>query len=287
MGLIVGTGSNAAILMDLNGISASKQNSIQLPQIMDSEHTRIVINTEWSIKGTIAPVREAGLITKWDEQLDHETDDPGFMPFEYMTGGRYLGEIVRLFLFDYFVQQGARKETLPPQLCKRGGLHTNYLSDVLATDMPTELLLTRVQLNLIPADTKQWTWNVERAEIARRTARIVQRRSSYLVAAAVLGALICAGDFITAGDEPTDVQRRMSQGGAQDLIVAYTGGVIAQFPGYLEDVTRAIKNLVQRLSHPQVKQTVELAEVLNGGIIGAGVMAGTVWNIPQHRRGSL
>ncbi|KAL9052973.1 MAG: hypothetical protein Q9162_005091 [Coniocarpon cinnabarinum] len=287
MGLIMGTGSNAAIIMDLDTLAKFKQESIELPAITDDEHTQIVINTEWSIKGSIGPIRDAGLVTKWDEQLDREGDDPGFMPFEYMTGGRYLGEIVRRILLDYFTQQGAPQASLPRQLCEKFGLHTNYLSDVLGTDISTQELLSRVREDLKPSNGTEWTWDEAKAEIARKAARAVQRRSSHLVAAAVLGSLICAGDFVCANDTSQRAQVKLKSGMEQELIVAYTGGVIAQFPHYLEDITRAITALATKLSHPDLKQTIELSEVRNGGVIGAGVMAGTVWNIPKHRRGSL
>ena len=289
LGLIVGTGNNAAILMEPSALHPSKQESIRLPAKLDKDHARIVLNTEWSLSGTIGPIKDAGLITKWDDQLDREGDDPGFMPFEYMTGGRYISEIVRIIAYDYFVNsQGARPESLPEQLRGRGGLHTDYLSDVLATDITTEELYLTVQEDLKPRhledSTSEWSWTTERAEIMRQITRAVRRRSAYLVAAAVIGGLICAGDFVTKDDNSETAQQTIRQLPEQELIVAFTGGVIGQFPHYLEDCQQAIDYVAKALSHPQAVQNIVLREVHYGGVIGAGVLAGTVINLPKQQR---
>ena len=285
MGLIVGTGTNAAILMDLSALHQSKQNSIKLPAKVDDSHAKIIVNTEWSLWGTIGPIRDAGLITKWDQELDSECDDPGFMPFEYMTGGRYLGEIVRLMTSDFFnTKQQENHTILPEELRKRNGLDTDYISDVLATDISGSELLTRVAQDLKTQDGSEWVWTLEKAEIMRTATRAIRRRSASMVAAAVVGALIGSGDFISLHDRSENAQHKIRDLPEQELIVAFTGGVISQFPHYLEECQLAVKKIAQSLCHPQMKQRVVLTEVLNGGVIGAGVLAGTVWNLPQQQR---
>ena len=284
LGLIVGTGTNAAVMMDLSCLHQSKQDSIKLPAKVDKAHHRVMINTEWSLWGTIGPVKDAGLVTKWDEQLDREGDDPGFMPFEYMTGGRYLGEMVRLVAYDYFVsQQKDNPEHLPQHLRVRAGLHTDYLSDVIATDMSSDELLSSLERDL-PASGDSFRWTSENAEMMRSIARAIQKRSARLVAAAVVGGLISSGDFVTPSLNHDVMQEHRAAGAQQDLIVAFTGGVISQFPHYNQDCQRAIDYIVAQVSHSDIQQRVILREVLNGGVIGAGILAGTVWNLPQKQR---
>lgn len=286
LGLIVGTGTNASLLMELSTLHQSKRDSIKLPAKIDKDHTRIVLNTEWSLWGTIGPVREAGLITKWDEQLDRESDDPGFMPFEYMCGGRYLGEIVRLIVNDFFcIHQNANEKSLPEELRKRYALPTDYLSEVFVADMPNEERFARVEQDLKTGG-GDWQWTTEKAEIMRKATRAVRRRSAGLVAAAVVGGLICAGDFVAQADDSKNAQHKIHNQPNQELIVAFTGGVISSFPHYLEECQEAVDKITQSLSHPQMQQQVLLREVLDGGVIGAGVLAGTVWNLPQQQRGT-
>ena len=85
MGLIVGTGTNSAIMMDLKDLHQAKRSSLVLPKRTAAADSSVIVNTEWTIKGAAAPLRELRLVTKWDEQLDRQCEAPGFQPFEYMT----------------------------------------------------------------------------------------------------------------------------------------------------------------------------------------------------------
>lgn len=54
-----------------------------------------IINTELSMfGGTFLP------LTRWDQALSDAHMRPNLQPFEYLTAGRYLGEIVRLVLVE-------------------------------------------------------------------------------------------------------------------------------------------------------------------------------------------
>ena len=107
MGLIVGTGSNATIPLKLSSLNAGKRLKAETVANGDvnSLEEKILVNTEWSINGTAGPLRELNLITRWDKSLDDAGILPGFQPFEYMTAGRYLGELGRLIILDYLTTQ--------------------------------------------------------------------------------------------------------------------------------------------------------------------------------------
>ncbi|CAI4210869.1 unnamed protein product [Parascedosporium putredinis] len=92
MGLIVGTGCNATVTLPLE-ILGDKVDTISLGPAAGpkNEQCRVAVNTEWTINGTAGPLREMGLITKWDEELDQAGETPGFQPLEYLTSGRYFG----------------------------------------------------------------------------------------------------------------------------------------------------------------------------------------------------
>lgn len=64
--------------------------------------------------------------------------------------------------------------------------------------------------------------------------------------------------------------------GPLELVVAYTGGIIQQYPHYKETCQRFIDRLVMRGGPQDSGKSVFLREASEGGIIGAGVLAGTV-----------
>ncbi|KAJ8112656.1 hypothetical protein OPT61_g5029 [Boeremia exigua] len=126
MGLIVGTGTNATIPMRPSTLHPEKQS--QLRNLSASE--TVVINTEWTIRGTDEPLEALQIKTKWDRTLDAHSDAPGFQPFEYMTSGRYLGEIVRLAFADIL----HTTDTVPllDALQEKNSLPTWFLAEILA-----------------------------------------------------------------------------------------------------------------------------------------------------------
>ncbi|TQS31373.1 hypothetical protein Golomagni_08347, partial [Golovinomyces magnicellulatus] len=121
MGLILGTGSNATVPLKLSRLHESKwPRSVSVLDGESAKDARIAVNTEWSIKGTAPPMRDLGIITKWDEILSTQNEIPGFQPLEYMTAGRYLGELGRIMLVDYMTNELKMPvETIPKKLLQR------------------------------------------------------------------------------------------------------------------------------------------------------------------------
>jgi len=90
MGVIFGTGCNAAYMEDLGSIP--KLAHLNLP-----DDTPMAINCEWGAfdnEGVVLPT------TPYDARIDAESPRPGQQMFEKMLAGFYLGEIFRLVMLD-------------------------------------------------------------------------------------------------------------------------------------------------------------------------------------------
>ena len=284
MGLIVGTGTNATIPMKLKDISPSKVSQISLPPSTDPEEAQVIVNTEWAINGSAAPLRELGLLSKWDLILDKASEAPGFQPFEYMTAGRYLGELVRLIVLDLLTSKlGIEQEKLPVGLRRRNDLTTTFLATSVARAGTIQYLVKELQTHLPSPEQSDWSWTDQTAEILRVVARTLQIRSAGLVAAATIGLLGCTGEVrLRPGvAENLDInglhseQATLDQG-VEELVVASTGGVMTHYPAYQETCQNFIEAILQHEGGRAAQQRVVLRQALDGGIIGAGVLAGTV-----------
>jgi hexokinase len=276
MGLIMGTGTNATVPMKLNSLYPAKRRDLPNPDAVDT----VVINTEWTIRGTDKPLNDLSIKTPYDLTLDAESDAPGFQPFEYMTSGRYLGELVRLVFVDV-VPQEAGVET-PPSLRNKNALPTRFLSEVVAR-MHEDDILRELESRYPSVDPATAFWTPARVEMLRSIANAVQTRSSALIAAACVGLLACVQDIQI--DEVMDGQRLKSgttcidQQGLEKLVIAYAGGTISQYPRWLETCQAHIDVLVESASPENASKRVVLQEALDGGIIGAGVLAGMAGEI--------
>ena len=62
--------------------------------------------------------------------------------------------------------------------------------------------------------------------------------------------------------------------GPEELVIAYTGGIIQHYPNFKEQCQRFIDRLVMRAGVQDGGKSVFLREARDGGIIGAGVLAG-------------
>jgi hexokinase len=294
MGLIVGTGCNATISLPIRKLHPSKR-PMKVKVSDDSkpeQDIKIAVNTEWTIKGAAGPLHELNFVTRWDTQLDMEGKAPGFQPFEYMTSGGYLGELGRIIILDYFTNHlDIPKSDLPLRLQQRLGLTTTFLGNLgphLAKKEPS--LVNQLEAELPLADTSAWHWTPENALVVLKIAKAIQVRAAGMVAAATIALLACADDLYLSPSSPasTSTSIPLTNGGAEtpafeELMVGYTGGCIVHFQDYLKDCQSFLDAIMQaEVGHRSGEAPrVVLKPCHDGGIIGAGILAGMVQNIPH------
>ncbi|CAI6281502.1 unnamed protein product [Periconia digitata] len=297
MGLIVGTGTNATVPMKLANLHPTKKNDLQNSDQVDT----VIVNTEWTINGTEQPLIDLGIQNHWDRELDRNSDRPGFQPFEYMTAGRYLGEIVRLAFIDLHASaEGETSPQLPAKLKKRNAVSTRFLSEVVATSTQDDdenddaftALTSRLEAEFPSQQREEGQagpcfWTRKRSTLLRHIAAAVQQRSSALIAAACIGLLDCVHDIHLHRSTPgpqnghADLNNADARGEEEkeELVIAYAGSTISQYPNWLADCQKWIDILVAEGSRENAGKRVVLREASDGGIIGAGVLAGMTESI--------
>ena len=284
MAIIVGTGCNATIPLAMSKLHPKKRPA-QL-KVLDNDEAvadpKITVNTEWTINGTLPPLRELQYVTHWDETLDAETDSPGFQPFEYMTAGRYIGELGRIIAVDYFTNHlGIPTATLPQKLRERYALPTTFLGNLRpSTDQPSVLkqLETELPPNIGP---DAWQWTTEAADALYHIAKAIQVRAAALVAAATIGLLACAEEIhfspSTSGAADGEaVPTTRPERDVDELLVGYTGGCIVHFQDYRDDCQVFLDAIMEREFGDSSVPRVVLEPCHDGGILGAGILAATV-----------
>ncbi|KAG6007522.1 hypothetical protein E4U21_005823 [Claviceps maximensis] len=272
MGLILGTGSNATIPVKLSMLHPSKRPR-HLKVLLDEriEDAKIAVNTEWSIKGTAQPMRELGLITAWDDELSAQNEQPGFQPLEYMTAGRYLGELGRIMLLDYL--SGTCKVSralLPGKLLQQDSLTTTFLSHFKPLD--TRILLSALRSEFPEPADSGFAWTEHDAEALYRIAKAIEVRAAGIIAAAILALLTVGGELPSEGDAPIESPDRFHGNDVCELGVGYTGGCVVHFQDYLKDCQNFVDQLVVRRFGAQSGWSVVMRPCHDGGITGAGIL---------------
>ncbi|KAK4189294.1 major facilitator superfamily domain-containing protein [Podospora australis] len=274
MGVIVGTGCNATIPLTLSSLHESKRPaSISILPGQEVEDVRIAVNTEWSINGSAPPLRKFGLISRWDEELDRAGECPGFQPLEYMTAGRYLGELARLIFLDYCTSRlGQPVDTLPERLRQKFGLTTTFLSHFYDNSPKGHLL---DQLNREFPPKSPFEWAPELQVVIFKIAKAIEIRAAGIVAASTIGLLRCAEEIPEPGNA-TD-----GHGKIRELVVGYTGGCIQHFQNYLADTQEFIDEIMRLEFGGKPPASIILRPCHDGGITGAGILVpAACGNIP-------
>ncbi|KAF3055638.1 Hexokinase-1 [Daldinia childiae] len=278
MGLICGTGSNATIPLKRSTLHKDKQpGKVKVLDENSSDDMKIAVNTEWSINGTAPALRKFDLISQWDTQLDSEGEAPGFQPLEYMTAGRYLGELGRLMLLDYLENHlNIPSDVLPPRLLTRFGLTTTFLSHFRPP--VAEILLEKLEAEFPESTAKvPFRWTEEIADVLHRIAKAIEVRAAAIVAAAIIGLLACAGDIPirkSLQDKTNSHTVNTKQQPKVELIVGYTGGCIVHFQDYLADCQKFLDSIIQAEFGDDAPVRVVMSPCHDGGITGAGVLCG-------------
>lgn len=320
-GIIVGTGCNATVPMKLSDLAESKAKGIKTHH---PDAVKTVVNTEITIAGACGPLQP--YVTKWDRQLDAACARPGFQPLEYMTGGRYVGELVRTIFCDYMtnvMSSPVPAASLPATVVHSYSFSTTFVSAVIARARSNGELASELKRRIPPPESSNWAWSPHSAGALRKIAHHVQVRSAGLIAAATVGLLATVGEISLSAPQslasaeateastnepngekadpqaksphpmsppkaiPISRSRRPSRdglspgpgmaawdSGPEELVIAYTGGIIQHYPNFKDQCQRFIDRLIMRAGPQDGGKSVFLREASDGGIIGAGVLAG-------------
>jgi hexokinase len=229
------------------------------------EDAKIAVNTEWSINGTAPPMHELGLINRWDDELNSQNEKPGFQPLEYMTAGRYLGELGRIILLDYMASTlNVKRDSLPQKILEQYGLTTTFLSHF--KPLQPAALLSVLKGEFPEPAGSLFVWTEHHAEALYRIAKAVEVRAAGIIAAAILA-------LLTLGEEiPIDASSATSRSGIRELGVGFTGGCIVHFQDYLSDCQSFVDQLVKKRVGDDSPLRVAMSPCHDGGITGAGIL---------------
>uniref|UniRef100_A0A8C6X4M5 hexokinase n=1 Tax=Naja naja TaxID=35670 RepID=A0A8C6X4M5_NAJNA len=117
IGLIAGTGSNVCYMEEMKHI-----------EIIEGDEGKMCINTEWGGFGDNGCMDK--FRTRYDQEVDSGSLNPGKQKYEKMTSGMYLGEIVRQILIDLTKRGLLFRGQISESLRRRGIFETKYLSQI-------------------------------------------------------------------------------------------------------------------------------------------------------------
>jgi hypothetical protein len=136
-------------------------------------------------------------------------------------------------------------------------------------------------------DENAWNWTVEAAQAVSHIAKAIEVRAAGMTAAAIIGLLACAEEIClpptlepTPSVNGTCASTPAYSSTVNELVVGYTGGCIAHFQDYLQDCQMFLDQIMDVELQNQPRLRVILHSCQDGGIVGAGVLAGAVQNLP-------
>ena len=123
VGLIVGTGTNACYMENLDNVHCMHPTDDKLnqdgqdsfneswrPPNNNNKHQTTVVNTEWGAFG------DNGILdfmrTNWDHDIDVNSVNRGKQKFEKLISGLYIGELCRRIMVDMALEEGALFQTV-------------------------------------------------------------------------------------------------------------------------------------------------------------------------------
>jgi hexokinase len=255
MALILGTGTNAAVYLPTASIGRSKFGARDQSWYDTAE--RVITNTEVSMFGKSILTE-----TRWDELLNRQHPRPDFQPLEYMTTGRYLGELLRLIIVEA-VETGELFDGIMPVILRESySLDTEIMAN-LETDT------TKTMKNSISTIKKAFGLkkapSLKEVAFLRAAAESISYRASAYIAVAVHG--------LWALQKDTDINPTTPNGTPRTSI-ACNGSVILKYPGFKDRSEGIIRQLVSNASsmgNDLNTEQIVLVPTYEAAIFGAAV----------------
>lgn len=212
IGLIIGTGTNACYLEDMDKVG-----------LWDGDQDaprHMVVNTEWGAFGNDNELDF--IVTKWDRNVDALSINPGKQIFEKMISGMYMGEVVRQVLVDLvnegLVFSGGRHDTT--NLFQHGRFYTRYVSEIESDQVGD---FSRCRLALADLGLGDDVINDDCSAV-RYICECVSRRAGFMVSAGIT-ALLKKMDY-------------------HDVVVAIDGSVFRYHPHFPNIMKSRISQLM-------------------------------------------
>ncbi|CAB1319990.1 unnamed protein product, partial [Coregonus sp. 'balchen'] len=117
VGLIVGTGTNACYMEEMQNV-----------ELVEGDEGRMCVNMEWGAFGDHGELDDFS--TDFDRAVDDCSTNPGKQRYEKMISGMYLGEIVRSVLLEFTAKGLLFRGKLSERLKTRGIFETKFLSQI-------------------------------------------------------------------------------------------------------------------------------------------------------------
>ncbi|KIX02611.1 uncharacterized protein Z518_08553 [Rhinocladiella mackenziei CBS 650.93] len=226
MGLILGTGTNAAVFLPISCMGKSKFGVRDPSWFARAE--KVITNTEVSMFGkSILPE------TRWDEILNKQHQRPDFQPLEYMTTGRYLGELLRLIIIEAVETGELFDGVVPEALSEPYSLDTEILAKLeqdRSRNLKDSISMIQKTFGL------RTTPSVEEISFLRVAAESISYRASAYMAVAVHALWALQKDTNINSTAPTETPKTS---------IACNGSVILKYPGFKERCQGFIHQMIR------------------------------------------
>lgn len=275
LGAIFGTGTNGAYVEKLDKIT-----KLQKTSDVDTSTGNMIVNTEW---GSFDNHLSALPNTKYDQDLDRESVNPGIQVFEKRISGMFLGEILRralvslvkdpkvpLFSDEHSNQNDMHSTTnvdANSPILKQWGLDTSFLS-IASGDNSLGLKVTRQTLD---NDYGVSAASAEDAEAVRVIASAVGKRAARLSAVAIAAVVISTGrlhnpaDIATTNDATLDVNE-------DDIVdIGVDGSLVEFYPNFEDYIREALREIPE--IGPAGEKRIRIGIAKDGSGVGAALIA--------------
>lgn len=211
IGVIIGTGANACYVEDVRKIKKLKSGY--------RKRGTMVINMEW---GNFNKLRT----TRYDRQLDRESNNPNAQMLEKMVSGLYLGEICRLIMKGLISRKILFGGVTSPEFNRKMFFEGEFVSQVMSDRTRG---MTGVRALLRKSGIKETS--LRDRETVRKICEIVSVRAARISAAAIVAVVTKMDPYM---------RRRHT--------IAIDGSVYEKLPGFSERIKESIEELSGRSS---------------------------------------
>jgi hexokinase len=234
MGVIMGTGFNAAYYENMSNVS----------KWTGEKNQEMVINMEC---GAFDCERQVLPLNIYDNKMDRESINVGQQLYEKSVAGMYLGEITRNALIDLIDHQFLFNGLSSVELNKNWSFETAYMSSIELDETPDLSETSHILESVLSIPSTSLTDR----QIVKKVCGAVGRRAARLASCGLVGTMKKTGKV------------------GQECIIAIDGSLFEFYPNFEKNMGQAMAEVIGEQARSKVK--FDLAR--DGSGLGAAIIA--------------